>query len=77
MKSSTNQSLNRDDDKEKLKLHHGGHFVDNQGRGRGAFKKQSFLNPQQSPLRAYRVEDNFTRTEAPDPDIFEASVNPG
>ena len=33
MKNFTNQSLNRCDDGEKSKLHHGGPSIDNQGRG--------------------------------------------
>jgi len=78
MKRSVNQSLNRGDDGEKLKLHHGGPSVDHSGRGQCAFKKCLFLNRQQSPLRAYRVEDSFILLKLPIQDIFKPSrVNSG
>ena len=51
IKSSTNLSFNCSDEGTKPKLQHGDPSVDIQGCGPGAFKKKSFLHPQQSPLR--------------------------
>jgi len=72
MKSYANQSFNRGDDRAKLKPQHGDPYVDNQGRERGAFRKQPFRDHQQSPLRTYRVDDNFTPLKLPIQDVFEA-----
>jgi len=72
MKSSANPSFNRSDDGVKTKSQHEDPSVDNQGHGQGAFKKRPFLQPQQSTLRAYRVDDSFTLLKLPIQDIFEA-----
>jgi len=72
MKSSANQSLNRGDDGERPKSHHRCSSVKNPGRGQGAFKKHLFPNPQQSPLRAYRVDNSFTLLKLPIQDVYEA-----
>jgi len=71
MKNSANPSFNRDDDGTKLKPQHGDPSIDIQGRGQGAFKKQLFPHPQQSSLRAYRVDNSFTPLKLPIQDIFE------
>ena len=72
MKSFANQSLNHGDDEENPKTHHGGASVNNPSRGQDAFKKRLFSNPQQSPLRAYRVNDGFTPLKLLIQNIFKA-----
>ena len=72
MKSSANPSFNHSDDGTKLKPQQGDPSVNNQGFGQGAFKKQLFLHPQQSPFRAYWVDDSFTLLKLPIHDVFEA-----
>ena len=77
MQSSTNQSLNHGDNGENPKPHHKGPSIDNSGRRQDTFKKCPFPNPQRSPLRAYRVDDNFTPLKLPIQDVFKPSrVNP-
>ena len=60
MKSSANPSFNRDNDIENRIHNTKTPSLDNQGRGQGTFKKQSFSHPQQNTLLAYRVDDSFT-----------------
>jgi len=72
IKNSANLSFNRSDDGTKPKPQHEDPSVNNQDRGQGAFKKRLFLNPQQSPFRTYRVDDNFTPLKLPIQDGFKA-----
>ena len=72
MKSSTNPSFNCSDDEAKPKTQHKEPSANNSGCGQGAFKKRSFPHPQQSPLRAYRVDKSFTPLKLPIQDVFEA-----
>jgi len=50
MKSSAKPSLNCGNNRTKSKPRYGDPFVDNQGRGQDAFKKQPFPPSQQNPL---------------------------
>ena len=72
MKSSANQSFNRNDNGTKLKPWHGGPSVDVQGHAQGTFKKQPSLHPQQNKPRAYQISDSFAPLKLLIQDIFKA-----